>query len=174
VSDCTVNGPTAHAPGPNSRLSSRHRVRRLSVRAACRKTRDSTRLVPSRLDPGEHDVCPCKQLRNRGRRVGETLRIYYRRRTWPDDADHGRHAVRFDQLDRELIMVDLARGQGCGGMLGQRRTPVPSRSRGAVESRTGTAYVMDPQGLTPRVVSSADSARSLHGARSEGSECASD
>jgi hypothetical protein len=51
-----------------------------------------------------------QQLGDRGRDIRETPRINDRRRAWPDDADHGRHAVRFDQLDRELIMVDLCAG----------------------------------------------------------------
>jgi hypothetical protein len=76
-----------------------------------------------RLQDGKHDVRPCEHLRDGGRGVRETLRVNDRRRAWPDDADHGRHAVRFDEFDRELIMVDLTGGEGCGGMLGQGGAP---------------------------------------------------
>ena len=52
--------------------------------------------------------------------VSGTLRVNDRRRAWPGDADHGGHAVGFDQLDRELIVVDLVAGQRSdGGGLGQ-------------------------------------------------------
>lgn len=45
-----------------------------------------------------------------GRGVGEAPRIDHGGLWRPDDADHGRHAVWFDQLDSELIMVDLGAG----------------------------------------------------------------
>ena len=68
------------------------------------------RLLGVRFERGEHDVRPCKQLRNRGRGVREAIRIDHGGLWRPDDADHGGHAVWFDQFDRELIMVDLSGG----------------------------------------------------------------
>ena len=84
---------------------------------------DRRRSLAVRLKWSEHDVRSCEQLGDGGRGVGETLRIDHGGLWWPDDADHGRHAVRFDQFDCESIMVDLACGEGCGGMLGQGGAP---------------------------------------------------
>jgi hypothetical protein len=94
-----------------------------------------------RLKWSEHDVRSCEQLGDGGRGVGETLRIDHGGLWWPDDADHGRHAVRFDQFDRELVVVDLARGEGCGGMLGQGGAPFRLGPGERCDREPGPTYV---------------------------------
>jgi methionine aminopeptidase len=77
------------------------------------------RSLAVRLQGGEHDVGPGKQLRNRGRDIGETLRINHSRLWRPVNANDGRHAVRLDQLHAEVVVVDLGRSQRRNGMIGQ-------------------------------------------------------
>jgi hypothetical protein len=68
------------------------------------------RSLAVRLQCGEHDVRSGEQLGDRGRGVRKAPGIDHGGLRRPEDADHGRHAVRFDHFDCELIMVDLT---GC-------------------------------------------------------------
>jgi hypothetical protein len=61
-------------------------------------------LLP-RLQRGEDDVRPCKQLRDRRGDIGETFRINDRRRGRPGDPDDRGHAVGFDQVDFKLAQL---------------------------------------------------------------------
>ena len=61
---------------------------------------------------------PCKQLCDRGCDVWETHGIDHCWSVRPDDAHHCRHAVRFDKLNVQVIVVDLTGRQRGDGMLG--------------------------------------------------------
>jgi hypothetical protein len=64
-----------------------------------------------------------EQLGDRGRCVWERLRIDQTRIARPDNLDLGGSAAGFDELNCDSIMVDLARGERGGGMLGKGGAP---------------------------------------------------
>ena len=106
---------------------------------------------------GEH-------LHQRSRRVAEARRINDARLYRPGDFDDGRQRVRFDQLDADGVVVDLAGGQRC--VMGDDWDTADSVSvevpSGAFNLLAGPTYLGGPTRLNG-IFTSADSARSLHG-----------
>src|SRR5215207_7105926 len=64
----------------------------------------SDRSQAVRLQTRQDDVGPCEQLRNRSVRGRESLGVDDGRLGWPHDTDHGKHVVRLDQFDAQLIV----------------------------------------------------------------------
>jgi hypothetical protein len=74
-------------------------------------------LPPVRLQRGEHNMCPSKQLCDLRRDIAETFRVNDRRGGRPSDLDNGGKVDRLDKLNLHVVVVDLAAGQWGDGMI---------------------------------------------------------
>lgn len=71
-----------------------------------------------RLKPGEHNVRPREQLRNRGCDIGETLGVDHRRAAGQTMRTMAGIASGLDKLNLQVVVVVLAGRQRCDGVIG--------------------------------------------------------